>query len=201
MTVQASTSSPVTPAPLSVVPAAPDLTTADTSNDNLFCMIAEMLGENDKLNREAKPTTTKETIAYIEQALSQSINFKDFDSNKQFWASLKSTLPKDSPLLPYVTGQLNLFTQGSVKVDADSLRKTTDVQNGAPQAQINADIAAIQEEKNITNAKSRNFNLQTGSEASSVLNAVKQTNNTTLTALNQEMGIARLLNAISVNKA
>jgi len=287
MTVQGSAPTLATPTPPQNQGfSALDSTTANPSSDNIFCLIALILGNNDKLNRAAKPSDEKETIAYIEQALSQATNSADFASNMSFWASLKNSLPKDSSLLPYVTGQFNLFAnnpglkrlqdqygtdfqklqdalgklkgckdaEGAVEGKIDEVKKEIrDLLNdwgndpwykqvfvdpftdGAKlagltcelgglyialgavkgtlaglswiespdgaQSTVDADLTSIEQEKTLTNAKSKNFNLQSGDEASSVLNAVKQANNTTLTGLTQEAGIAKLLNAVSVSKA
>lgn len=141
--------------------------TIDASGGNVDAMVAEMIGENSKLSKEAQPTKEKQNLAYIQQALSQSINSTDFAANMQFWGSLKDSLAKDSPLLPFVTAQLNLFAnnsdlknlQAQLTKDTQSLQdelsKLQKVQNSVNDIQnkinaINNQISALQNEMNNT---------------------------------------------------
>jgi hypothetical protein len=102
-------SSPSSPANLTYNAAQAPIT-ADVSSGNVEAMVAVMCGENSKLNKEAQPTEKQQILARIEQSLSQSINSTDFEANIEFWESLKNSLPKGSPLLSFVTAQINLFT-------------------------------------------------------------------------------------------
>ncbi len=146
---------------------APALTPApaviNTSNDsNVEALIAAMFGENSKLYKEAEPTEQQKILASIKKALADSENGSNFAANMAFWAQLKDSLPKDSPLLPYVTAQVNLFANNPAlqKLQAqegadlstleDALAKLQSVKDAAQdiQNQIDAVNAKISDVKN-----------------------------------------------------
>jgi hypothetical protein len=142
-----SPSSPVNPALFNLTPPV----SIDTSGGNVGAMVAEMVGENSKLNKKAQPTEEQQTLAYIQQALSRSINSTDFAANMEFWESLKDSLPKDSPLLPFAEAQVNLFANNpalqklqtqygsDLKTLEDALSKMQSVENAAKDIQDQID--------------------------------------------------------------